>query len=198
MSTHPAPPSGTFSVTVTRPGPLGTVYVGPFKDEWHARGFANTLNRSVRGTGVPAGTTMGIAPYDSRLPHRCVPADAALELAEQMNRESDYADFPDLFARLVADRGWEAAARAWVAARACRTPAADPTAVPPLPPQEIGMDADSIPADITKLTYTAPGPKLSQNDAAALLAHYWPAIEQHIRTQVAAGIAASPRPSRRR
>ncbi|MCZ1012305.1 hypothetical protein [Streptomyces lydicus] len=54
------------------------------------------------------------------------------------------------------------------------------------------MNADSIPTDITALAYTAPGPKLSQNQAAELLAHYWPAIEQHIRAQVSAEILASP------
>ncbi|MFG3429697.1 hypothetical protein [Streptomyces californicus] len=46
------------------------------------------------------------------------------------------------------------------------------------------MHADDIPGHITHLTYSAPGPALSQNQAAALLAHYWPAIEQHIRHQV--------------
>lgn len=54
------------------------------------------------------------------------------------------------------------------------------------------MDADDIPTGITQLTYTAPGPALSQNDAAKLLAHYWPAIEQHIRGQVSTEILASP------
>lgn len=51
------------------------------------------------------------------------------------------------------------------------------------------MQADDIPTSITDLTYTAPGPKLSQNDAAELLAHYWPAIEAHVlrRSAVVAG-----------
>ncbi|MGW3333103.1 hypothetical protein ACWDF9_21465 [Streptomyces rubiginosohelvolus] len=46
------------------------------------------------------------------------------------------------------------------------------------------MDADSIPTNITKLAYTAPGPKLSQNNLAEILAHCWPAIEAHIRNQI--------------
>ncbi|MFF9786340.1 hypothetical protein [Streptomyces nigrescens] len=38
------------------------------------------------------------------------------------------------------------------------------------------MDADDIPTHITTLTYTAPGPKLSQNDAAQVLAHSGPPL----------------------
>lgn len=50
----------------------------------------------------------------------------------------------------------------------------------------MAMDPDDVPTEITKLVYTAPWimPR-SQNDVAALLAHYWPAIEAHIREQVA-------------
>lgn len=46
------------------------------------------------------------------------------------------------------------------------------------------MQPDDIPTEITKLVYTAPWimPR-SQNDIAELLAHYWPAIEQHVRAQ---------------
>lgn len=55
------------------------------------------------------------------------------------------------------------------------------------------MDPDDIPTEITKLVYTAPkiggfGPsavRLSQNEAAEFLAHFWPAIERHVREQVA-------------
>ncbi|WP_331750713.1 hypothetical protein OG215_36165 (plasmid) [Streptomyces globisporus] len=54
------------------------------------------------------------------------------------------------------------------------------------------MHADSIPSHITQLTYSAPGPALSQNQAAALLAHYWPAIEQHIRHLVSDEILGRP------
>lgn len=54
--------------------------------------------------------------------------------------------------------------------------------------------AADIPAEITKLIYTLPAsaqsprsfaPALSQNQIADLLAHFWPAIEAHIRQQVA-------------
>lgn len=54
------------------------------------------------------------------------------------------------------------------------------------------MLPDDIPTEITKLTYAdhrdlvrAGMPVLSQNQTAAVLAAYWPAIEQHIRAQVA-------------
>ena len=43
------------------------------------------------------------------------------------------------------------------------------------------MRADDIPVKITRLTYTAPGPIMSQNEVAEVLAHYWTAIEQNIR-----------------
>ena len=52
------------------------------------------------------------------------------------------------------------------------------------------MLPDDIPAKIAKLVYTAPrcNPR-SENDAAEYLAHYWPAIERHVREQVATDIA---------
>lgn len=50
------------------------------------------------------------------------------------------------------------------------------------------MNPNDIPTSVTKLVYTDPhtvnGP-LSQNGIAELLTHYWPAIEAHIREQVA-------------
>ncbi|MFJ6215056.1 hypothetical protein ACIQGZ_17225 [Streptomyces sp. NPDC092296] len=64
----------------------------------------------------------------------------------------------------------------------------------------MSMTGDDIPTEITKLVYTSPwvgnpatrAMKLSQNDAAAQLAHYWPAIEAHIREQVATEIETAP------
>lgn len=55
------------------------------------------------------------------------------------------------------------------------------------------MKADDIPTDITHLVYTAPEiggaatgiHSVSQNDMAKLLAHFWPAIEAHIRKHMA-------------
>ena len=49
------------------------------------------------------------------------------------------------------------------------------------------MDPLDIPTSVTKLVYTAPwigdpktcAAKLSQNEAAEQLAHYWPAIREH-------------------
>ncbi|MFG3051849.1 hypothetical protein ACGFZP_12990 [Kitasatospora sp. NPDC048239] len=41
------------------------------------------------------------------------------------------------------------------------------------------MTPDDIPTSVTSLVYTDPsGIVLSQNQAAAFLAHYWPAIDQ--------------------
>jgi len=47
------------------------------------------------------------------------------------------------------------------------------------------MRAHDIPTAITRLTYDAPGPVMSQHTVADVLAHYWPAIERHVREQVA-------------
>ncbi|MFD5564484.1 hypothetical protein [Kitasatospora griseola] len=60
------------------------------------------------------------------------------------------------------------------------------------------ISPDDIPTSVTQLVYTAPwvgdpkycAVKLSQNEIAEQLAHYWPAIEQHIREQVAQEIEA--------
>ncbi|MCP9209627.1 hypothetical protein [Streptomyces cucumeris] len=49
----------------------------------------------------------------------------------------------------------------------------------------VPADPDDIPIEITNLTYTAPGPVMSQNQVAEVLAHYWPAIERCIRQRIA-------------
>jgi hypothetical protein len=56
------------------------------------------------------------------------------------------------------------------------------------------VNPDDVPTEITRLAYTAPGPNLSQNVTAAMLAHYWPAIEKHVREQVAREIEDHPGP----
>lgn len=57
------------------------------------------------------------------------------------------------------------------------------------------MNPKDIPATITRLIYGDPihrgQLKISQNDIARSLAHYWPAIEQHIRRQIADEIDAN-------
>ena len=60
------------------------------------------------------------------------------------------------------------------------------------------MLPDDVPTEITKLTYAdhrdlvrAGMPVLSQNQTAAVLAAYWPAIEKHIRAQMAGEFAAA-------
>jgi hypothetical protein len=51
---------------------------------------------------------------------------------------------------------------------------------------------DDIPVSVTRLIYTDPaGCVLSQNQAAVMFTHYWPAIEQHIREQIAQEIDAA-------
>lgn len=48
------------------------------------------------------------------------------------------------------------------------------------------VQPDDIPTHITKHIYDAPpvaGHRLSQNEAAVLLAALWPALEEHFRTQ---------------
>lgn len=123
MPNTPAP-NGPFSVVVTKPG-HDTVRVGPFTQPWRIRGFLYILDHGVRGTGAPAGTSFHVAAYDPALLHRPVPATDPAELARQMDTEPDQrgpAGFPDLFTRLVADRGWQDAAHAWLEARAHRAP----------------------------------------------------------------------------
>lgn len=145
MPNTPAP-NGPFSVTVTKPG-HDTVRVGPFTDPWSARSFAHTLDHGVRGTGAPAGTTLDVTAYDPDLSHLCVPATDPAELARQIDAEPDQpgpAGFPDLFTRLVAHRGWEDAARAWLEARTHRAQAA-----------ETWQDASEQPD--TQQTFTASG-----------------------------------------
>ncbi|MFI8932369.1 hypothetical protein ACIG3E_32480 [Streptomyces sp. NPDC053474] len=122
---HSPAREGQFSVTVTKPG-FDTLHVGPFTDEWSARGFAHALAHGIRGTGAPQGTTADITAHDPSLPHLCLPAAEPAALARQMHSELDQpgpAGFPDLFTRLVAHRGWENAARAWLHARAHLTSA---------------------------------------------------------------------------
>lgn len=60
------------------------------------------------------------------------------------------------------------------------------------------MNPDDIPTEITKLTYRSISalqqvglPVLSQNQTAEFLAHFWPAIEAHLREQIATEIEKS-------
>lgn len=57
------------------------------------------------------------------------------------------------------------------------------------------MNPNDIPTEITRLVYDDPvhrGPRaISQNDIARVLAHYWPAIQKHIREQIAQEIDAA-------
>lgn len=53
------------------------------------------------------------------------------------------------------------------------------------------MDPDDIPASVADKVYLAPlADRLSQNDVKALICHLWPAIEQHVREQIAADLLA--------
>lgn len=59
------------------------------------------------------------------------------------------------------------------------------------------MDADSIPTKITGRVYDLPAVlpsgtalALSQNDAAYLLAHFWPELERHMREQAVRDVFA--------
>jgi hypothetical protein len=55
-------------------------------------------------------------------------------------------------------------------------------------PTTPAMQPDDVPTEVTKLVYTCPmsaSRGYSQNEVAAMLAHYWPAIEAHIRAQIA-------------
>lgn len=48
------------------------------------------------------------------------------------------------------------------------------------------MDPMDVPTEVTKLVYTCPlsaSKAVSQEQVAVLLAHYWPAIEKHVRAQ---------------
>ncbi|WP_438489526.1 hypothetical protein [Streptomyces sp. S186] len=53
------------------------------------------------------------------------------------------------------------------------------------------MDPMDVPTEVTKLVYSAPRTEArSQNEVAELLAHYWPAIANHVRRQVLREAAA--------
>jgi hypothetical protein len=52
---------------------------------------------------------------------------------------------------------------------------------------DIRVTADDIPISVTKLVYTCPlsiSKAVSQNQVAELLAHYWPAIQEHFATLI--------------
>lgn len=61
------------------------------------------------------------------------------------------------------------------------------------------MNPDDIPTEITKLMWTAPFVSISPTehinltapDTRAVLAHFWPAIEAHLREQIATEIEKS-------
>ncbi|MDW4912480.1 hypothetical protein [Streptomyces californicus] len=196
MSKAPAAQSGPLSLTITTSRQPGTIWVGPFNDEWAARGFAHALQRIHRAD--EGDLTIGFVPYQDDHPHLPLPAGSAEELARQIRQEGEGTVYPDLFTRLVAHLGHEEAARAWLAARTVAARAKKLFATDGQPADmdddtrtEPVRDADSVPTHITALTYTAPGPVLSQNGAAEVLAHYWPAIEKHLREQISAEILAS-------
>ena len=59
------------------------------------------------------------------------------------------------------------------------------------------MLPDDIPTEVTKLVYGARFCEtLGQAQAAIMLAHFWPAIEQHIRAQVALEIETTAEANR--
>ncbi|MFI1225911.1 MULTISPECIES: hypothetical protein [unclassified Streptomyces] len=195
MSQAPAAQSGSHSLTITTSRQPDAIRVGPFDDEWAARGFAHALERVHRAQG--GDLTIEIVPYQCDQPHLPLPASNAEELAQQIRQEGRTV-YPDLFTRLVAHLGYEEAARAWLAARTPAAGARELSVTEGQPAEADGgtrtepiRDADSVPTHITALTYTAPGPVLSQNGAAEVLAHYWPAIEKHLREQISAEILAS-------
>ncbi|MFF2228635.1 hypothetical protein ACFVV7_35545 [Streptomyces globisporus] len=196
MSQEPAAECGTHSLTITTSRQPGPIWVGPFDDEWGARGFAHALERVHRAHG--GGLAIEIVPYQDHHPHLPLPAGNAEELAQQIRQEEEGTVYPDLFTRLVALLGYEQAARAWLAARTVAARAKELSVTDGQPADMDGgsgtepvRDADSVPSHITALTYTAPGPVLSQNGAAEVIAHYWPAIEKHLRGQISAEILAS-------
>lgn len=54
------------------------------------------------------------------------------------------------------------------------------------------MLPEDLPTEIKDLIYSAPFKnRLSQGDVRTLLVYFWPAIEQHIRSQVAEEFAAA-------
>ena len=50
------------------------------------------------------------------------------------------------------------------------------------------MTGDDIPVKITKHIYTMSGAVVSQNEAADIVAHLWPAIREHFVTAIVADL----------
>ena len=54
------------------------------------------------------------------------------------------------------------------------------------------MSPEDLPTEITDRIYSAPFPeRFSQNDVKTLLAHFWPAIAEHVRAELAAEFASA-------
>ena len=113
----PTPPRYPFVATVHRPG-LADVHLG-FAYRHQAEQASRSLTLNLACTAHVEGTTITWSPTpDSIAPLAPVPTDV-LSVADLMD-EADHLPsehrFPDLFARLTAQEGYEAAAVTWRAA----------------------------------------------------------------------------------
>lgn len=105
-----------YSVIVTRPG-YDTIRIGPFGFRHLAEHATWDLHGQLHNTSHPDGTAIEVGPYDEALPHTPLTPRDAMGLALLMDDEPDGnengSNFPDLYARLHAQVGYDEAARLW-------------------------------------------------------------------------------------
>ncbi|AIA00538.1 hypothetical protein [Streptomyces noursei] len=102
-----------YAVILTRPD-LDPVRLGPFAESHAAHDFAQGLRRQMSYTAHVDGTVVDVGDYRPELDHRdaYLPTDPyALATAMDDDEHGDGTgrNFPDLYARLVAQRGYDAA-----------------------------------------------------------------------------------------
>lgn len=111
-----------YAVTVTRPG-RAPVRIGPIPWKHQAHRMAATLSQilcqMIAASVSPQGTSIRAAVYDPELPHTPLLPEDACALVEAIGQEpkGDPEDrFPDTYARLVAQVGWDRGNDLWSSA----------------------------------------------------------------------------------
>ncbi|MFR0367629.1 DUF1643 domain-containing protein [Streptomyces sp. MCC20] len=117
LTTPHSESSPALAVVITRPG-LPDIRLGPFAYPHQALSFASSLRLQMHSTQHVDGSTVTVHPYRPDLtyqdPH--VPTDP-YQIAEMLDGEKPSGvmghDFPDLWARLHAQEGYDRASAIW-------------------------------------------------------------------------------------
>lgn len=117
----PAPDHDQYAVVLTRPG-LPDIRFGPYDFLHEAASITASLRQQRSSTQHVPGTTVTVHPYipdlDYTDPHVTTdPIEVATLLDREPAADGTGRNFPDLWARLQAQEGYEEAARIWT--RAC-------------------------------------------------------------------------------